>query len=50
MVQDIYALTKDDAWLARAVEGLEIEYAFWMRERITPIGLNQYGCNAETED
>lgn len=49
MVRDIYAQTGDEAWLAEAVEALETEYAFWMEKRITPIGLNQYGCNATDE-
>ena len=49
MVQDIYKQTKDATWLKNAIEALEIEYAFWMRERITPIGLNQHGCNAKDE-
>ena len=46
MVKDIYSWFKDDEWLKKAVSGLEKEYKFWMTERITPIGLNQYGCNA----
>ena len=46
MVRDIYRETQDEVWLAQAVEALEMEYAFWMKERMTPIGLNQYGCNA----
>ena len=47
MIQDVYAATKDDEWLAFAVHGLEKEYGFWMRERMTEIGLNQYGGNTE---
>ena len=50
MIQDIYRQTNDDTWLAKAVNGLEKEYEFWMTERITPIGLNQYGCNAKDEN
>ena len=50
MIQDIYSQTKDEHWLARTVRSLEKEYAFWMTERITEIGLNQYGCNAKNED
>ena len=50
MVRDIYAQTKDDVWLADAVDGLETEYAFWMEKRMTPIGLNQYATNAKTEE
>ena len=49
MVQDIFKVTKDEEWLARAVVGLEKEYEFWMTKRMTPIGLNQYGCN-ETDE
>ena len=49
MVRDIFAVTHDEAWLQRAVEGLEKEYVFWMTKRITPIGLNQYGSNATKE-
>ena len=50
MVRDIYQQTKDEAWLAKAVEALEIEYKFWMQKRMTPIGLNQYGSNATKEN
>ena len=47
MIQDVYRAIKDDEWLAVAVQSLEKEYAFWMRERITKIGLNQYGGNCK---
>lgn len=50
MIRDIYAETKDEAWMAQAIAGLEKEYLFWMTKRITPIGLNQYGCNATTKE
>lgn len=49
MIRDVFAASKDGEWLAKAVAGLETEYAFWMRERITPIGLNQYGGNTKDE-
>ncbi len=49
MVKDIYKQTNDEAWLAEAVADLEKEYRFWMEKRITPIGLNQHGCNAKDE-
>lgn len=49
MIQDIYKYTKDEEWLSKAVASLEKEYAFWMQERMTAIGLNQYGCNANDE-
>jgi len=42
MVRDIYEVTGDKAWLARAVDALKNEYEFWMAERITPIGLNRH--------
>ena len=50
MVQDIFQETKDEEWLKKAVEGLEKEYVFWMTKRMTPIGLNQYGTNAQTRE
>lgn len=50
MVKDIYQQTRDDKWLAKAVEGLEKEYSFWMNERITAIGLNQFGYNTKSEE
>ena len=46
MIQDVYASLGDEAWLKKAVLGLEKEYAFWMSKRMTPIGLNQHGTNA----
>lgn len=49
MIQDIYRKTKDENWLVKAINHLEKEYSFWMTERITEIGLNQYGCNAKSE-
>lgn len=36
-------------WLKKAVDGLEKEYDFWMRERITELGLNQYRGNTDDE-
>ena len=47
MIQDVYAALGDEAWLKKAVLGLEKEYAFWMSKRMTPIGLNQHGTNGE---
>ena len=49
MIQDVYRATQDGEWLESAVRGLEKEYAFWMRKRMTAIGLNQYGGNTEDE-
>ena len=50
MVRDVYAQTKDDKWLENAVGALELEYKFWMNNRMTPIGLNQYGTNATDKE
>ena len=46
MVDRIYRLTVDKQWLADAYETLKEEYGFWMRERLTPTGLNRYGSSA----
>lgn len=50
MIKDIYAQTKDEKWLFSAVKSLQKEYEFWMTKRMTPIGLNQYGYNANDDD
>lgn len=42
MVRDVYAHYGDKAWLTGAFETLKTEYEFWMKKRITPIGLNMY--------
>ena len=45
MVRLVYEYYKDPVWLKSAYEILEKEYfGYWMERRITPIGLNQYGC------
>ncbi|MBE7077866.1 MAG: hypothetical protein E7377_04090 [Clostridiales bacterium] len=49
MIRDVFEATEDETWLAEAVAGLEKEYNFWMRERMTEIGLNQYGGNTNNE-
>jgi alpha,alpha-trehalase len=49
MVRDVAEATGDEVWLAQAVDALEGEYRFWMTNRMTPLGLNQYGCNAMDE-
>ena len=46
MVDRIYRLTGDKQWLADAYQTLKEEYGFWMRERLTPTGLNRYGSSA----
>ncbi len=43
MVRDLYERFHDTEWLSEAYKGLEIEYDYWMKNRMTPWGLNQYG-------
>ena len=43
MVRSIYDHYKDKSWLYGAYNTLKKEYNFWMTERMTEIGLNQYG-------
>lgn len=47
MIRDVYEETKDKEWLAKAVPVLKKEYEFWMTNRMTPTGLNQFGCSLE---
>lgn len=47
MIEDVYKATNDKEWHQNALLKLEKEYAFWMKERMSPIGLNQYGTNAK---
>ncbi len=46
MVRQIYEATGDTDWLKGILPSLEKEYAFWMRDRMTPCGLNQDSNNA----
>ena len=51
MVKDIFEQTHDEAWLLGAYEALKIEYAFWMKKRITSNGLNRhYGHETRTKE
>ncbi|MNQ96982.1 Periplasmic trehalase precursor [compost metagenome] len=50
MVADIYKKSKDVKWLSEAVALLEVEYGFWMKERMTPIGLNRYSSAATVQE
>lgn len=50
MVDDIYKVTGDRDWLAKAVPVLEKEYDFWMSERIAPNGLNVHGNSATVDE
>ena len=45
MVLDAYEHTRDEDFLKDSYEALEIEYRFWMTERLAPNGLNRYGTN-----
>jgi len=45
MVEDVYKKTHDEAWLKKRYFALKKEYAFWMKERLTPTGLNRYHHN-----
>lgn len=49
MIRDVYETTKDDEWLIKAYYALKKEYEFWMKKRITPIGLNQYLHHPKTD-
>lgn len=42
MVRDLFAVTKDTAWLEGAYAALSKEAAFWENKRMTDIGLNRY--------
>jgi len=50
MVKDVYNSFADKQWLKKAYETLKKEYTFWVTERMTEIGLNQYGCSLKEED
>ena len=45
MVFDVYAHSRDKAWLEDAYAALKTEYRFWMDHRLAAIGLNRYGHN-----
>lgn len=45
MVKELFAVTQDKQWLAKAYEALKIEAVFWQNKRMTPIGLNRYCGN-----
>jgi len=50
MIRDVYETTQDKQWLKKAYIALKKEYDFWMKERMTPLGLNQYLHNEKTDD
>ncbi len=47
LFQEIYAHSRDKAWLARAYAALVKEYAFWMALRLAPNGLATCGNFAD---
>lgn len=50
MIRDVYETTKDKKWLKEAYIALKKEYDFWMKERMTLIGLNQYLHHKKTDE
>ncbi len=50
MVKDIYEVHHDEEWLKNAYFALKKEYAFWMKERIAPNGLNRHLHNPLTQE
>lgn len=49
MIRDVYDATHDEEWLKQAYFALKKEYDFWMTQRMTPIGLNQYLHHPKTD-
>lgn len=45
MLEDILQCQPNAISLQEAFDGLETEYAFWQTKRMTPNGLNCYGCD-----
>lgn len=50
VVKDIYDITQDDAWLQSQYDAIKTEYEWWMKNRITPIGLNRYADNGVIDE
>lgn len=50
MVRRIYEQTGDREWLSKVLPTLEREYSFWMKNRMSPCGLNRYGNEASDEE
>lgn len=46
-VEDFVSITNDGDFMKRMLPFMEKEYTFWQTERMTPIGLNRYGWNAD---
>lgn len=50
MLDDYLTATADTAFLRATLPSVEREYGFWMRERMTPVGLNRYGHSATDDE
>jgi alpha,alpha-trehalase len=48
MIDDIEKVAPDEPWLKECYFAEKIEYAFWMEQRLTPLGLNRYNHNPVT--
>lgn len=44
MLDDIVEVEPQREWLFESYRALKKEYAFWMKERLTPCGLNRHYC------
>ena len=49
-VRDYYEKTKDVGFVLEHYAWIKKEYEFWMRERQTPIGLNQYNARPSEQE
>ena len=49
-VWDLYEKTGDTSLIERHYPAILTEYAFWMQNRMTPIGLNAYGASPSQEE
>ena len=49
-VRDYYRYTNDNNVVLEHYESMKTEYAFWMRERMTEIGLNQYNATPSEKE
>lgn len=50
MADEVYRKTQDKAFLRYAFGVLKREYSFWMTNRVSPNGLNHYGCENDDEE
>ena len=49
-VMDYYLHTQDESVLRAHYASMKTEYGFWMKNRTTEIGLNQYGASPTDEE